>query len=255
MIVTPVKTKKIPAGEYRLTDVIVEHLSDISEGSVLVVTSKIVSLCEGSVVLADRASREALIADQSELYLPPFADAHNYHLTYKNFTLVGSAGIDHSNGAGYYVLWPRNAQQTANEIRAFLCQQYGLQNVGVVIADSASQPMRLGAIGIALAHSGFAATRKYAGTDDLFGDKFVFEQANISGGIAAAAVLAMGEGAEQTPLCVVSDIPGIDFQDHDPIEDELKEIHLTLESDLYAPLWAMANWRRGGGLKGKDLQE
>jgi len=245
MLVTPIHTDAIRANDISLLDLIDRVIAEVAEGSVLVVTSKIVSLCEGSVVPADAHDKEDLIAKHSAYYLPSEFSQYNHHFTIVNNTLVGGAGIDESNGDGQYVLWPANAQATANQVRAHLAERFGLQRFGVIVSDSTSQPFRLGASGIALAHSGFAALHDYIGQQDIFHRPFKTERANISGGLAAAAVVAMGEGDEQTPLCMLSDLPFVTFQDHDPTEAELEATRVTLQNDLFAPFFEPAPWLRG----------
>ena len=55
----------------------------------------------------------------------------------------------------------------------------------------------------------------------------------------------MGEGSEQTPLAVISDIPFVHFQDRNPTEEELAELKISIEDDVYAPLLKAANWKKG----------
>jgi F420-0:gamma-glutamyl ligase len=155
------------------------------------------------------------------------------------------AGIDESNGDGYYILWPKDSQQSANAIREYLVQKFGVRDVGVVITDSTSQPLRRGTCGIALAHSGFAALRDYMDQPDIFGRRMHVTHANITGGVAAAAVLAMGEGNEQTPLALLRDLPVVEFQARNPTADELAMTTLSLEDDLFAPFLTAVDWLPG----------
>jgi F420-0:gamma-glutamyl ligase len=144
------------------------------------------------------------------------------------------------------VLWPRDAQASANQLRAYLAERFHVRKVGVIITDSTSQPLRRGTTGIALAHSGFKALRDYRGQPDLFGKPLGSSQASLAGGLAAAAVLAMGEGAEQTPLCVISGAPFIEFQDRDPSSEELSELYPGVDEDIFAAFLRGVKWRRGG---------
>lgn len=243
MHVTAVKTPIITPESQNLLAVLDAALPELTEGDIVAITSKIVSICEGSVVPSGAIDKETLIAQEAERYLPGSFSRYSYHFSFKYHTLAGAAGIDESNSSGHFILWPRDPQATADAIWQHLRSRYGLKNLGVIITDSASQPMRRGAIGIALTHSGFVPLRRYVGQADLFGRPFVAEHANVSGGLAATAVFAMGEGSEQTPLCVISDAPNIEFQQHPPSSEELDQLHLTLETDLYAPFYATAPWR------------
>lgn len=243
MQVITVKTPKITPEDRDILAVLDAALPSLAEGDIVAVTSKIVSICEGSVIPVGTIDKETLIEQEAERYLPADFSQYHYRFAVKHHTLAGSAGVDESNGSGHFVLWPRDPQGAADMIWEHVRNRYGLTNVGVVITDSTSQPMRRGAIGIALAHSGFVSLRRYVGQPDLFGRPFVAEHANVSGGLAATAVFAMGEGSEQTPLCVISDAPNIEFQQRPPSPEELENIRLTLESDVYAPFFTSAPWR------------
>jgi putative folate metabolism gamma-glutamate ligase len=245
MYVSAIKTPRLAPGDLSLHEVLEQTLPQLAEGSIVAITSKIVSICEGSVVPRSQADKEELLVRESSLYLPASLSKYGHHFTITDNTLIPMAGIDESNGQDYYVLWPRDSQRSANEARHFLQQKYGLAKVGVIITDSTSQPLRRGTTGIALAHSGFAALRDYNGMPDLFERPFNVTQANVSGGLAAAAVFAMGEGAEQTPVCVISDVPSVEFRDGDPTAAELAETTIALEDDLFAPFLTAVEWREG----------
>jgi F420-0:gamma-glutamyl ligase len=193
----------------------------------------------------DGADKEQLIIKESDYYLPANLSKYGYHFSIVNDTLISVAGIDESNGEGVYILWPRDAQKTANMIWDHLRTKHGLTHVGVVITDSTCQPMRRGTVGIALAHSGFSALRNYVGAPDLFGRPMSVTHANVSGGIASTAVFVMGEGAEQTPLCVVSNAVAVEFQDRHPSSEELAFLAISREDDLFAPFLNAVQWKNG----------
>lgn len=243
MKVAAVKTDLVRAGDdlWALLDAAIKNLAN---GSVIAVTSKIVALAENRLVPFDKASKEELIERESDYYLPKELSKYSHHFTITRGRIVGGAGIDNSNGGGY-VLWPSDAQKSANDIRKYLADKYGLKQFGVIITDSTSQPLTRGASGICLAWSGFRALKDYIGKPDLFGRPFHFSQANIAAGLAASAVLAMGEGSEQTPLAIISDAPFVEFQSSDPSAGELREVNVTLEDDLFAPFWKNVPWQRG----------
>lgn len=249
-----IKTPKITPRLYTLESLLDRVIVQLQEGDIVAISSKIVSLCEGRVVPVDGTDREMLIKQEADYYLPTSLSRYGHHFTIKNHTIIGSAGIDESNGDGFYVLWPENAQATANHIRRYLRQRFSLERIGVVIVDSVSTPMRLGALGAALAFSGFVGTHSYVGQVDLFGRPIRVERADIAGGLAAAAVLVMGEGAEQTPLAIMSDTAAVTFVDHDPTPAELATLRLSLEDDLFAPFLAGAPWEQGEGGKTTKLE-
>lgn len=254
MKVQTIKTDKIIPGGPDLFAVLDAAITSLEENSVVVVTSKIVSICEGRVVPFDQADKEQLIIDQSDLYLPKTLSRYGHHFSVVDHTLISSAGIDESNGADNYILWPENTQATANSVREYLAKRFNLENVGVIITDSTCQPLRRGTMGICMAHSGFAALHDYIGQPDLFGKPFKVSMSSISSGLAAAAVLMMGEGTEQTPLAVISDLDFVIFQSRNPNDKELAILQIPLEEDLFGPFLQNASirWQNGGRKKGVD---
>lgn len=226
----------------KLTELLDKIVITLTEGSIVAVTSKIVAICEGRVVEVKSVSKETLIEQEADRWLPRSLSRYDIVLTIKNNRLIPTAGIDESNSGGFYVLWPADAQASANQIRAYLQQRFSLKQVGVLITDSTTAPLRTGTTGIALAHSGFAALHNYIEMPDLFGRPLKVTKANLAEGLAAAAVLAMGEGNEGTPFVIISDLSRIDFQDRDPNADELAELAIDPDDDLYAPLLKNAPW-------------
>ena len=245
MKVTSLKTSKIRAGNISLLALIDQSLPTLEEKSILAITSKIVSLCENSVVPIDAIDKQALVISESDFFLPETIEKYGFSFTIANHTLIPMAGIDQSNGDGNYVLWPKDPQKTANQVRRHLAERFKLNEVGVIITDSTCQPMRLGTAGISIAHSGFATLTDYVGTPDLFGRPLEVTQANLVGGLAAAAVLVMGEGAEQTPLCLISDLSFIKFQPRDPTLEEIEGAHIKIDDDIFAPFLNGVKWQKG----------
>lgn len=245
MKVSSVKCEVIKAGSISLTKLLDDSLPSLNDGDVVVITSKVVSLCENNVVAKDSIDKEALVIRESQLYLPATLSKYGHHFTITDNTLIPLAGIDESNGDDLYVLWPKNPQATANSLREHLLDKYGLNEIGVIITDSTCTPLRRGTIGIALAHSGFSGLHDYVGKPDLFGRPFAVSVSNIAGGLAAAAVVAMGEGAEQTPLCVISDASFVNFVNENPSAEELAEIYIPIEEDLFAPFLQSVAWKKG----------
>jgi dihydrofolate synthase / folylpolyglutamate synthase len=245
MKVAALKTELVTVGATELIPLLERVIDDLEEGSVIAITSKIVSLCESSVIPLDQVGKEELVVRESDLYLPASLSKYGHHFTITNNTLIPMAGVDESNGDGQYVLWPKDAQATANEVRAWAKQKFGLSQVGVIITDSTCHPLRRGTNGIMLAYSGFRALNDYVGRPDLFGRPFTVSQADVAGGLAAAAVLQMGEGAEQTPVAVLTELPFVHFEDRDPTAGELATIIIPLEEDLFAPFLTSVQWRTG----------
>lgn len=249
MKIKVIKTNKIIPNSESLYAILDRYLTTFKEHSVFAITSKIVSICEGRVIKIEDADKKQLINREAELLLPPEENKYNITLTIKNNLLIPTAGIDESNGNGYYVLWPFTPQNTANNVRDYLCNRFSLNQVGVIITDSKTTPLRWGTTGVAVVHSGFLALNNYIGKSDIFGRELRVTKANIMDALAVTAVLIMGEGSEQTPLAVIEDIPFVQFQDRNPTEEELNELKISLDDDLYAPLLKAVKWRKGGSFE------
>lgn len=253
MKVTPVKTKRITPKDTDILLILDRYLPPLKDKSVVAVTSKIVALCEGSVaaVPEDEETAEKLkdrfIIREAELYLPRSSSKYNVLLTVKRNAMSFSSGVDESNTGGYFVFWPKEPQESANRIREYLVKKHKKKNLGVIITDTASVPLRWGQRGVfVLAHSGFSALNPYIGKPDLFGRPFKMTSAAVADALGTAAVLVMGEGAEQTPLAVFEDIPFVRFQQRSPTKRELDKLKMPLADDLYAPLLKSVKWRKGG---------
>lgn len=250
MKVTSIKTKKITPKDTDILKILDRYLPNIKDKSVVAVTSKIVSLCEGNVVPEGEIDKDELIIKEAEYYLPRSSSKYNVLLTIRGNAINFSSGVDESNSEGYYTLWPKDPQKSANTIREHLAKKYKKKSIGVIITDTASVPLRWGQRGVfVLAHSGFAALNSYIGKPDIFGRKLKMTSSSISDALGTASVLVMGEGAEQTPLAIIEDVPFVKFQQRNPTRKELNTLKMPLSDDLYAPLLKAVKWRKGGSVK------
>ena len=142
MKVTAVKTKLLEANKYTLTEVLSESIYNISEGIIVAISSKIVSLCEGNILPLEDISKDNLIKKEADCFIPKEYSRYGVYLTIKNGLLVPSAGIDESNTNGYYVMWPKDPQKFANYCWEFLRERFRLKNIGVIITDSTTSPLK-----------------------------------------------------------------------------------------------------------------
>lgn len=229
MIIRPIKTHVFQEGD-DLFAFIADYFKKIPEKSVVVVTSKIVALGEKrTAVVENIETKEKLIRRESELAIP----TKYVWLTVKDGMVMASAGIDESNGKGRLILLPKDSFRTAHILRKKLQQKYRVRYFGVLITDSRTAPLRAGITGVALGYAGFRGIKDYRGTPDIFGRKFKFSRTNVADGLAAAAVLVMGEGSERQPLAIIERAP-IEFCDH----VRRKELHIDIQDDMYRPLFS-----------------
>ncbi len=247
MNVRGIKTHKVTDKDTDILKILDKYLpAKLTENSVVAVTSKIVSICEGRIVNKDKTNKDNLIKQEADLYLPRSFSKYNYSLTVRKQILSPAAGIDDSNGNGYFILLPKNPQKTANTIRTYLCKKFGIKHLGIIITDSKTNPLRRGSTGIGIAHSGFKALKSYVDKKDVFGIRMNLSTVNMMDSLAAVAVVQMGEGREQTPIAIIENVPFVDFQTKNPNKKELDELKVEIEDDLYAPLLTRVPWEKGG---------
>jgi len=238
MLIKAIKTSVFEEGE-SLLDFVCAHVKNLKENSVLVITSKIVALSEGRVrEIKNKKTREELIKAESQ-----WAMKTKYAwLTIRDNMVIPSAGIDESNANGKIILLPSDSFKTAYEIRNKLKKIYKLKNLGVLITDSRSIPLKAGIVGVAMGYAGFKGIKDYRGTADIFGRILRHSRTDVADSLAAAAVLVMGEGLECQPLCVINDAP-LEFKN----TIDRNELAINIREDLYQPLFAKIKtikWKR-----------
>lgn len=246
MIVRAYKTHKIKPKE-DLFKILDEYLPRLEEKSVVAISSKVVATCQGRVVKVGTIDKDELIARESQYYLPRENNPYNVSLTITRNILAATAGIDESNGNGYYILWPKDLQKSANSIREYLCKKFDRKYIGVILTDSKTTPMRWGVTGIALSYSGFKGLVSFVGKPDLFGKKLEYTNVSVMDSLASSAILEMGESNEQKPIVVISDLSMVQFQDHNPTKNELDEWKISMRNDMYGDFLKNAPWKKGKG--------
>lgn len=147
-------------------------------------------------------------------------------------SLFYAAGIDESNANGHYVLLPKKPFDVAEEIWKYLKAKHKVENVGVIITDSHSQPLRIGAIGISIAWWGFTPIESHKMKKDLFGRPIHFSVTNIVDALSAGATVVCGETDESTPIVIAREVPNITFTK----SDTRHEVFRSEKEDIYYPL-------------------
>ena len=193
---------------------------EFEENDILVVSSKYISMSEGSVVNLNKvkSSKKAKIVSAAchinekivELTLREadyiFKGVPGFLLSVKDGILAPNAGIDKSNvPKGFVVLYPRLPFKTADNLRRRFLIDMSI-NVMIVVADSRLMPGRIGTIGVAIANAGFEPTEDQRGNKDLFGRVLRVSFKAVSDSLATMAVAVMGEGNESIPAAVIRGI-------------------------------------------------
>ena len=267
MQVKSIKSKIVKAND-KLFTIVDEAIANdpqlkghLPENSVLAISSKIISYCQGRLVRKNKAqekgfSREeardekhALVQKEAELYIDPHTSKYDLMLTIKSSTLAVNAGIDESNasldGEECFILWPEKIQETINEVWQYLREKHGLRNFGVITTDSRSFPLRWGVVGTTIAYCGFKGLNNHIGETDIFGRVIHMVQVNVAEALGVMTTFAMGEVNETTPFALASDLDKVQFVDHVPSKEDLEKSKIELEDDAYAPLLTKAAWQKG----------
>jgi coenzyme F420-0:L-glutamate ligase / coenzyme F420-1:gamma-L-glutamate ligase len=180
-----------------LAALIADAASDLRDGDILVVTSKIVSKAEGRVVALPR--EQAIEAETARVVARRGATtiAQTRH-----GLVLAAAGVDESNTApGTVVLLPEDPDESARRLRKALQARTG-RTVGVVITDTMGRPWRAGQTDNAIGAAGVLPVRDYRGEADTFGNILEVTVAAVADEIAAAADLVKGKSAG-VPVAVV----------------------------------------------------
>ncbi|MCT2401048.1 coenzyme F420-0:L-glutamate ligase [Novosphingobium mangrovi (ex Huang et al. 2023)] len=195
---------------------------DLRDGDICVIAQKIVSKVEGRAVELDaftpgtEAEELARLTDREPTMAQAILDESAEILRatpaaivarHRSGHVLANAGIDASNveGAedGTVLLWPRDPDASARAIRTELQKATGIKP-GVVIADSMGRAWRIGTVGTAIGCAGLTVLEDRRGrAQDLFGRTLQATVIAVADSIAAMGTLAMGEGAEGTPVALV----------------------------------------------------
>jgi len=214
-------------------------------GDIVAITSKVVSLCEGTVVLKSKnISKDTLTMREADWYIPRDKIPGRLAIpTIKNSAVVVAAGVD--DFGKNFVLWPRDPHASAQSMQKALRKKFKLKNLGVVITDSHSQPLRRGSIGFALSYFGFKPLRSYLGKRHLTGRRMRMTRANLVDGLAAAAVLTMGEGGEQTPFAILRDVPDMEFINKPFVpRGKFEQFEVPIKEDIFQPILDSKIWQK-----------
>jgi putative folate metabolism gamma-glutamate ligase len=246
MIVTAHKTKKILPND-NILEILDSSLPKLKENSVVAISSKIISLCEGSVVQKSPEIKKVdLIKKECSKYINgKKLVKHGVFITITNGILNASGGIDDSNGKGIFILWPRDIRKTTNKIWNYLREKNNIKNLGIIITDSRSSPLRFGVLGVAIGWCGLKPLYNYHGEPDIWDTKLTGTHSNHLDALAISAVHEMGEGGEQTPLCVINDAHNVVFEDKELSKEEYQKSIASFDDDIYSPILKSAKWEDG----------
>jgi putative folate metabolism gamma-glutamate ligase len=235
MLIKSVKTGKILPGE-SIFDILDTYITKLTENTIVAIASKIISISENHLINKNQ-DKFLLIRRESQQYFKSPNKCRNFCLTLKNHRLIPNAGIDDSNCQYFYVLLPKNPQQTTKKIWTHLRKKYRVKNLGIIITDSNITPLRTGVTGITIGWCGFKPVYSYVGEKDIFGTRLKVTQINLLDSLATIATLNMGEGKEQTPISIINNPPStVFFQNRAPTKKEEIQTYIDPQKDLFSSM-------------------
>ncbi len=170
--------------------------TELRDGDVVVITSKVFSKTEGRMVAAptDPLERDALrrrLIEQESVRV--VARKNRTLITENAHGLVqAAAGVDGSNvAADQLALLPLDPDASAAAARAAFAAAG--HDVAVVVTDTMGRAWRTGQTDVAIGSAGLAVTHGYAGRCDAHGNELIVTEIAVADEIAAAADLVKGK--------------------------------------------------------------
>ncbi|MCV7178511.1 coenzyme F420-0:L-glutamate ligase [Mycolicibacterium sphagni] len=185
----------------------------LRDGDIVVVTSKVMSKCEGRIVAApsDPDERDALRRKliDAEAVRVLARKGKTLITENRNGIVQAAAGVDGSNvGATELALLPIDPDGSALALRTALRERLGV-NVAVLVTDTMGRAWRNGQTDAAIGASGLPVLYGYAGAVDRHGNELLVTEVAVADEIAAAADLVKGK-LTAVPVAVVR---GLDLDD------------------------------------------
>jgi len=202
----------------------------LRDDDIVVVTSKVMSKCEGRIVDApvDAEERDILrrrLIDAEAVRV--LARKGKTLITENAFGLVqAAAGVDGSNvDSAELALLPKDPDASAAALRDGLRDRLGV-TVGVVVTDTMGRAWRNGQTDVAIGAAGLRVLHGYEGSQDRHGNELIVTEIAIADEIAAAADLVKGKLTD-IPVAVVR---GLSLADN---ESRARDLVRAGEDDLF----------------------
>jgi coenzyme F420-0:L-glutamate ligase/coenzyme F420-1:gamma-L-glutamate ligase len=171
--------------------------TDLRDGDVVAVTSKIVSKAEGRLT---NGTREEAI--DAELVRVVAQRGETRIVQTRHGLVMAAAGTDTSNTApGTVLLLPIDPDESARVLRTALKERYDV-NVGIVVTDTLGRPWRNGQTDLAIGAAGVRVIEDLRGTTDSHGNVLAVTEPALADEIASAGELVKGK-ADGVPVAVL----------------------------------------------------
>lgn len=224
----PIKTRELLPPKDDIYQVFDSSIPSLLEKDILIIASKIVSIHQGRCVKKEAVSKKDLIIEEADRYLID-KEKSSRILTIINSAFSINAGVDAFYD--YYILLPEDPMNIAKEIQTYLLKKFSLSQLGVVITDSHSAPLRRGVMCYAVGYFGISPLIEH-------GIKHRYSKwtTNAVDSVAAMAGIFLGESAQvhqQTPIVIGRDIEHVVFSN----ETFEADFFVKDKDDMYGALY------------------
>ncbi len=231
----PIKTRELMPPKDDIYEVFDSSLPSLMEKDILIITSKIVSIHQGRCVRKDEVDKKELVIEEADKYLIDknrperiFTVAHN------SFSI--NAGVDPFHE--YFVLLPKDPMKIAQEIHQYLTKKFSLKELGIIITDSHSAPLRRGVMCYAVGYFGISPLIEHGPKNEY--SKWT---TNAVDSISAMAGVFLGESAQihqRTPIVIGRNIEHVIFSSNTFESD----FFVKDEDDMYGMLYKNFNKKK-----------
>jgi coenzyme F420-0:L-glutamate ligase len=237
-----------------LLEALKENKVELLNKDVLIIASKIISTIEGCrIKLSDIVDirQEAIEAADKSRLDPRFVEivfqqadeiigaVPGAVLALKDGVLQANAGVDQSNSGGddFLITLPKDPIGTAEKLRLEIKEKIN-KDVGVIIADSKTHPLRRGTSGFALGVSGFNPIIDDRGSKDIFNRIMHITTRAIADNLVCGAEILMGESSQRIPIVIARGYTEIPFRNIKDIYDSNNQMKMDPSHCIYmGPFW------------------
>lgn len=219
-----IHTRKFLPPKDNIFSLIDDYISDVKDGDVILFASKVISIHQGRCIEKNKVqSKKELIKLESERYLQ--RKIHSF-ITITHNALGINAGIDPYDD--YYIFLPFQPQSIAKELHLYIKKKFKLKELGVIITDSHSIPLRRGVMCYAVGFYGLNPLIDHGESQSFAG-----WTVNIVDSIAAFGGIYLGEAEnQQTPITIVRGLHFIEFS-----EKKYEGLFFVKDDDLYEKMF------------------
>ena len=226
---------------------IVKDQFSIQHGDVIIIASKVVAVEQNRIIDLNTitpSTKARALAEQAKLK-PEFVEivlqesdvvigaVPGALLTLRQGDVQANGGVDKSNaGLNKAILLPDKPDEFSFGFKTALEERLHVSDIGIIVADSATRPLRIGTVGLAIGSAGFPAIVDIRGQDDLFGYKMSITLRNFADNIASGANILMGESSESVPFVVVRGLKNI-LNNYNWQEKSISDLRIDPKRCLY----------------------